>query len=217
MKLESDGLLISLRALNERDSVARIFTSEFGVLCGVLKGAQVAKKNRPLVGQIGAAAWNARLESQLGAFHWDATRNLSAPIMMNAKTLNFMNAAFDLICALLPEREEYPHLYNDTIELLTALPTAPTAETYLSWEVAFLRELGYALNLSACGGCGAHNNLIYLSPRTGRAVCHTCGAPYAAKLYQLPLTLSTTFQFIDNICTSLGIDVPMSRRWLNSM
>ncbi len=218
MKLESDGLLISLRPLNERDSVARIFTCDFGILCGVLKGAQVAKKNRPLTGQIGTSIWNARLESQLGTFHWDASRNLAAPIMMHPHTLGVMNAAFDLICALLPEREQYSHLYNDTINMLTALPAADTATTtYLGWEIAFLRELGYALNLTACGGCGTHDNLTYLSPRTGRAVCGTCGEPYADKLYPLPLTLATTYQFIDNICTSMGIDVPMSRCWLNSM
>ncbi len=217
MKLESDGLLISLRPLGERDSIARIFTSEFGILCGVLRGAAVAKKNRPLTGQIGAAAWNARLESQLGAFHWDATRNLAAPLMTNPHTLAAMNAAFDLMGALLPEREQYAHLYNDTVAFLTALPGGNAASTYLNWETAFLRELGYALNLSACGGCGTHENLIYLSPRTGRAVCGTCGAPYADKLYELPLTLATTYKFIDNICITMGVDVPVSRRWLNSM
>ncbi len=217
MKLESDGLLISLRALNERDSVARIFTSEYGILCGVLKGALSAKKNRPLVGQIGTTTWNARLESQLGAFHWDATRNLAAPIMTNSANLIIMNSAFDLISSLLPEREKYAALYNETIKLLNALPQTNSTTAYLDWEISFLRELGYALNLSACGGCGGNENLMYLSPRTGRAVCGTCGAPYADKMYKLPLTTQTTFQFISNICTTMGLNVPQSRRWLNSL
>ncbi len=214
MKLESDGILISLRPLNERDAVARIFTTDFGILCGVIKGAQTAKKNRPLIGQIGTATWNARLESQLGTFHWDAMRNLAVPIMMNANTLRQMNAAFDLISLLLPERETYAQLYNDTVTLLTSLPTG-VDNTYLNWEIAFLRELGYALNITACGGCGKHENLIYLSPRTGRAVCDACGTPYADKLYKLPLNLATTYKFIDSICINMGTAVPRSRRWLN--
>ena len=72
MKLESVGILIGLRPFNERDSVARIFTRDYGVLVGMMRGAVVAKKNKPLVGQVGVAMWNARLDSQLGMFHWEA-------------------------------------------------------------------------------------------------------------------------------------------------
>lgn len=85
MNLESSGILISLRPLGETDSVARVFTSEYGVLCGMMRGAQRTRKNRPLVGQVGTASWNARLDSQLGVFHWDAEkiwrRHLSCRVM----------------------------------------------------------------------------------------------------------------------------------------
>lgn len=64
MKLESNGILIGLRPFNERDAIARVFTRDFGVLVGMMRGANVAKKNRPLLGQVGAVSWNARLDSQ---------------------------------------------------------------------------------------------------------------------------------------------------------
>ena len=70
MKLESNGILIGLRPLNERDAIAHIFTQDYGVVVGVLRGAIVAKKNKPLLGQYGHMVWNARLDSQLGTFHW---------------------------------------------------------------------------------------------------------------------------------------------------
>lgn len=171
MKLESSGILISLRPIGERDSVAHIFTSEYGVLCGMMRGAQVARRNRPLVGQIGDATWNARVDSQLGVFHWDALQNLAAPLMVQRTTLEFMNSAFALIETLLPEREQYSTLYTHTTKLMTDLAGANAENAYLEWETGLLSELGYALNLSACSGCGTHANLEYLSPRTGRAVC----------------------------------------------
>ena len=62
----------------------------------------------------------------------------------------------------------------------------PATDTYLGWEVNLLRELGYALDLHACAGCGATDNLTHLSPRTCRAVCEKCAAPYADRLYSLP-------------------------------
>ncbi len=212
MKLDSTGILISLRPFSERDLIAHIFTYEYGIMCGMMRGAAVARKNKPLVGQVGAATWNARLDSQLGTFHWDAEKNLAAPLMMDAVRLSFMNAALDLLDALLPERAQYDALYNETIDLLTKMATNNPHDAYLAWEINLLRELGYALDTSRCAACGKTTDLNYLSPRTGRAVCDACAAPYISKLYKLPLNLNVTLRFIDSVCTGQGCTLPLSRR-----
>ncbi len=214
MKLESVGILIGMRPIGERDAVAHIFTRDYGVMCGVMRAAQIMKKNRPLIGQIGAVSWNARLDSQLGAFHWDAEKNMAAALMLSRDALNVMNAAFALIDALLPERERYDVLYAETIEFLNNAARPAPRECYLGWEIAFLRELGYALDLSRCSGCGRTVGLDFLSPRTGRAVCCECGAPYINKLYRLPLNLNTMMCFIDQVCNAQGVAVPAARRML---
>lgn len=214
MKLESVGILIGMRPMGERDSVARIFTRDFGVMCGVLRGAAVARTNRPLVGQIGAVSWNARLASQLGTFHWESSRNMAAPIMMSGVRLALLNSAFDLVATLLPEREAYSSLYDETINLLDNLAAPDAKAAYLNWEIALLRDLGYALDLSHCSGCGVRTNLNYLSPRTGRAVCSNCATPYIDRLYKLPLTLDVTVRFLDAVCTDQGATLPPSRRRL---
>ncbi len=213
MKLESTGILISLRAFNERDAIARVFTRDFGVLVGMLRGANVAKKNRPLVGQVGAVSWNARLDSQLGMFHWEAEKNLAAPIMMNSDALVAMNAAFEILSTLLPEREEYRGLYDETLGLLGALGCGDYG-AYLAWEINLLRDLGYALDLSKCSGCGVTESLNYLSPRTGRAVCDKCAAPYIDRLYKLPLNTNVTARFLENICSQQGVTIPPMRSML---
>jgi len=217
MKLDSTGILISLRPLGERDSVAHIFTYDYGIMCGVMRGAAVARKNKPLVGQIGGATWNARLDSQLGAFHWDAEKNLAAPLMMDATKLSFMNAAFDLLDTLLPERAQYATLYNETVDLLTQMASQSPRDAYLAWEINLLRELGYALDMSHCAACGRITNLNYLSPRTGRAVCDACATPYIGKLYKLPLNLNVTLRFIDSVCMQQGCNLPMARRIIKNM
>ncbi len=212
MKLESYGILIGLRPFGERDSVAHIFTADYGVLTGMLRGSAVAKKNRPLVGQTGTVAWSARLDSQLGVFHWESDRNMAASLMTDARKLGVMNAAFALIDALLPERECYAQLFEDTRRLLSDLAAPGDASAaYLEWETKLLGELGYALDLSHCSGCGARENLNFLSPRTGRAVCDTCAAPYVNRLYKLPVTLAVTARFLDMICEQQGGRLPMAR------
>ncbi len=214
MKVETVGILIALRPFNERDCVARIFTPDNGVLVGMLRGAAVARKNRPMVGQYGSVSWGARLDSQLGVFHWEVEKNLAALIMINAKSLLAMNAAFDVLTALLPEREAYQNLYAETLVLLQQL-SGGDFNAYLEWEIALLRELGYALDLSACAGCGGQNDLAYVSPRTGRAVCAKCAKPYADKLYPLPLGTMVTARFLESVCAGQGVLFPVGRKMLN--
>ncbi len=212
MKLESVGLLISLRPFNERDAVAHIFTREHGVVAGMLRGAVVTKTNKPLAGQVGNATWGARLDSALGVFHWESEKNLIAPIMIDLERIKFVNCVFDLIKTLLPEREAYPTLYDTTVKFITDLPHATTPhQEYLNWETILLREMGFALDLTKCSGCGAAENLTHISPKTGRAVCAECAAPYISRLYQLPLTTDTTFKFLEKICIELGAKIPNAR------
>ena len=215
MQIETTGILINIKPFNERDAVAHIFTCDNGILVGMLRGAVVAKKNKPLVGQCGRLSWNARLDSQLGVFHFESEKNLSAPLMMNSDLLKIMNATFSLIYALVPERESYEDLYEKTFELLSNLSGAITPyDLYLNWEIYLLRDLGYALDLTKCSGCQKTENLRYLSPKTGRAVCRDCGAPYMDKLYKLPVDLNVTKRFIDNVCKEHGIEIPTSRKIL---
>ena len=213
MQIETVGVLINIRPFSERDAIAHFFTKDAGVLVGMLRGAVIAKKNKPLVGQIGNVSWVARLDSQLGAFHWEAEKNLSVPLMINADLLKIMNAVFALVYTLVPERESYTDLYLHTVDLLKNIAGAPNPlDLYLNWEIQLLCDLGYALDLSKCSGCGRVDDLCFLSPKTGRAVCATCGEPYKDKLYKLPLSLTTTGLFIQNICNLQGVDVPNARK-----
>ena len=213
MKIESVGILIGLRPLNERDSVAHIFTRDNGVLVGVMRGAQVAKKNKPLVGQVGQVAGNARLDSQLGVFHWEAEKNIAAGYIAKPTVLMCLNSVFELLLNLLPEREAYTDLYDNTVFCLENLDS-DVQVVYLRWEINFLQELGYALDLSHCSGCGTTRDLNYLSPRTGRAVCNKCAQPYITKLYTLPLNLDVTYHFLDSICLQQGVRMPLMRKML---
>ena len=213
MKLESTGIIINLRPFGERDAVARIFTENHGVLTGMLRGAGTDSKNKPLVGQMGPVSWNARLDSQLGVFHFEAQRNLVLSAMMDNHKLAFMNSMFSLIETLLPEREAYPNLYNSTVKTLADI----NSESYLQWELGLLRDLGYALDLSHCSGCGCVDDLIYLSPRTGRAVCSKCGAPYIDKLFKLPINLQTTLRFLESVCRGLDVSIPNFRNFLQKI
>ena len=54
------------------------------------------------------------------------------------------------------------------------------------WELALLDELGFGLDLKQCAATGSNDQLIYVSPRTGRAVSASAGEPYRDRLLSLP-------------------------------
>lgn len=217
MKLESKGILIGLKPYGERDLIASIFSKDYGVVCGMLKGALIARKNKALIGQVGTFVWSARLDSQLGTLHWESEKNLIACLMVDANLLNIINVTFDLLKSLLPEREKYEGLYEATIELLETLKSAPGLDTYLNWEIKLLHDLGYGLDLTCCSGCGSVRGLKYLSPKTGRAVCESCAIPYLSKLYKLPLNLNITIRFLEKVFVEQGGKIPDSRKNLLSL
>jgi DNA repair protein RecO (recombination protein O) len=59
----------------------------------------------------------------------------------------------------------------------------------IRWELEFLADMGFGLDLSECAATGATEGLIYVSPKSGRAVSEEAGEPYADKLFRLPAFL----------------------------
>lgn len=49
-----------------------------------------------------------------------------------------------------------------------------------------LEVLGFGLDLKACAVSGSADDLIYVSPKSGRAVSRIAGEPYRDKLLALP-------------------------------
>ena len=56
----------------------------------------------------------------------------------------------------------------------------------MNYELALLKDLGFGLDLAACAATGQQDDLLYISPKTGRAVSREAGEPYKTQL--LPLT-----------------------------
>ena len=57
---------------------------------------------------------------------------------------------------------------------------------YIFWEIFLLAELGYGLDLEKCVVSGVKENLIYISPKSGKAVSKNEGEKYKKKLFNLP-------------------------------
>lgn len=191
MEWRDQGILLSARRHGETSAIIEVFTPTQGRHAGVVRGG-TSRKIAPSL-QPGAqldVAWRARLEDHIGAFTVEPLRSRAAVAMQDRLTLAGLNAVTALLAFCLPEREPHPALYRRTEALLDMLDQAevwPLA--YLKWELRLLEEMGYALDLDACAVTGATEGLVYVSPKTGRAVSEKGAGEWADRLLPLPPVL----------------------------
>jgi len=88
---------------------------------------------------------------------------------------------------LLPERDPHEGLFNIFEQILDRLEDAAWAAPMVArFELQILSELGFGLDLEQCAATGATGDLIYVSPKSGRAVSRSAGEPYADRMLRLP-------------------------------
>ena len=59
------------------------------------------------------------------------------------------------------------------------------------FELELLKELGYGLDLASCAASGSTADLVYVSPKSGRAVSRQAGEAWKDRLLRLPAFLET--------------------------
>jgi DNA repair protein RecO (recombination protein O) len=188
MEWRDEGILISVRRHGESAAIVEVFTGRHGRHAGVVRGG-ASRRMAPVL-QPGAqlqVEWTARLEDHLGHFRVDPVRSRAAAVMGDRAALATLASVAALLTVTLPERAAHPELYAQTVRLLDALGVAPDwPARYALWELALLGELGFGLDLARCAASGATDDLVYVSPRTGRAVSRSAGAAWADRLLPLP-------------------------------
>lgn len=184
---DNQGIILSVRRHGESGAVVAILTEEYGRWFGYVRGATGTKMRGVLeVGNIVDVSWQSRVADNMGNFTLELVRNSSAPFMQDALRLAALQSALGLCDAALPEREAHGGLFHGTIALFEALGSEIWGAAYVMWEISFLRELGFSLDLSRCAGGSDDPDLIYVSPKTGRAVSRSAGAVYKDKMLPLP-------------------------------
>ena len=76
----------------------------------------------------------------------------------------------------MPEREAHAPVFEVGEILLDAMMADDAAHwlpLYVRWEAGLLDALGFGLDLSECASTGVKTDLVYVSPKTGRAVAAT--------------------------------------------
>ena len=185
--------MLSAKPYGEGDALATVFTEDQGVYRGLARGG--LSRSRAGVWQAGnliEARWVARLSDQLGSFSAELVHPSAALAMHDAVRLAVLCAACAVAEGALPERDPQARIFRGLLHLIVHLADGPPGVAALVlWEVALLAELGYGLDLSACAVTGSPDKLVYVSPRSGRAVSETTAGVWRDRLLRLPAFLRT--------------------------
>jgi DNA repair protein RecO (recombination protein O) len=190
MDWSDEGIFLGAKPLGEANAVAELFTLGHGRHLGLVRGGR-SRRLRPLLqpGNRLRVTWRARLSEHLGGFNVELIEAHAARALDDAAALAAIGSLAGL-ARLLPERDPHPQLYALALHVIGAFDTPRLWPALLvRWELLLLQELGFGLDLSECVATGGDSELVYVSPRSGRAVSREAGQPYDAKLLKLPAFL----------------------------
>lgn len=185
---QDQGIVLKARPHGETGAIVTLLTEQHGRHAGYLNGAQGSKLRGTIErGNLVAAQYSSRDEHGLGNWKFETDRHTGATLMGDPLKLAAMMSACALCDAALPEREGHPGLFHGLAALFEAMDHDDIwGAAYVMWEIAFLRELGFGIDLSRCVAGGNADDLCWVSPKSGGAVSAEKGEPYADKLLPLP-------------------------------
>ena len=190
MQWTDEGIVLGAKRHGETSVILELMTREHGRHLGLVRGGAGTRLRGVLQpGNALAATWRARLDEHLGHYSVEAL-NLRAASYLSAAHAVHGVTHLAALCRLLAEREPHAAIYAALDAILDRLDDARIAAPMIArFELNFLAELGFGLDLSSCAATGATDDLIYVSPRSGRAVSRAGGEAYRDRLMRLPAFL----------------------------
>ncbi|APG62544.1 DNA repair protein RecO [Sphingorhabdus lutea] len=178
--LSCHAIICSVLHHGENGAIVRVLTEEEGLIAAYVRGAR-STRMRPILipTNIVQADIRARNDSGMPSMTVELLESrgpwINEPLAASA--LSWSSA---LVATALPEHNPYPRIKFAFDALLSAICHAPSARRWavamVKFEKLLLNEVGFGLDLSQCAVTSICDDLLYVSPKTGRAV-----SQYAAK------------------------------------
>ena len=188
MEFHEEAFVLSARSHGDTGVVVDLLTETNGRHAAYVAGG-ASRRMKPFL-QAGArviADYRARTSDHLGSARLEPVGEGPSALFDDPLALTGLAAAAAVAQGALPEREAHPGAFLAFEALMSAfrIPDVWPA-IFVRFEAGLLEDLGFGLDLSRCAATGTMDDLIYVSPRTGRAVSRDAGAPYADKMLALP-------------------------------
>jgi DNA repair protein RecO (recombination protein O) len=190
MQWTDEGIVLGVKRHGETSVILELMTPERGRHLGLVRdgtGTRLRGVLQP--GNSLRATWRARLDDHLGNYSVEGLNLRAAGFLPAAHAVHGVTHLAAL-CRLLAEREPHARIFAALEDILDNLDDPFAAAVAIArFELDFLAELGFGLDLSSCAATGVTADLIYVSPRSARAVSRAAGEEYRDRLLRLPAFL----------------------------
>jgi len=190
MQWTDEGIVLGMKRHGEANAILEVMTCGHGRHLGLVRGG-AGSRLRPVLqpGNRISSTWRARLDEHLGHYVVEGLDARAASFLLVPHAL-FGVTHLAALCRLLPERDPHPQIHDMLDEVLDGL-TDPrrAAPSVARFELQLLAELGFGLDLASCAATGGETDLVYVSPKSGRAVSRQAGEPWKDRLLPLPAFL----------------------------
>jgi DNA repair protein RecO (recombination protein O) len=187
MQWTDEGIVIGVRRHGEASAILELMTREHGRHLGLVRGG-FGTRMKPVLqtGNSVSASWRARLDEHLGNYTVESLRQRASDFFASPHAIYGVTHLAALM-RLLPERDPHAGLYAEFEQILDQLhDPVLAAPRVVRFELQILSELGFGLDLEQCAATGVTFDLIYVSPKSARAVSRGAGEPWADKMLRLP-------------------------------
>lgn len=187
-EFEDDAYVLSARSFGESGAIVEMLTAGHGKWAAHVAGGG-SRKMKPFM-QAGARVrlrYRARVADQLGAATLEPEGEGPSALFDDPLALAGLASAAAVVAGALPEREPHDGVFFAFDALVRALLHSDIwPAVMVRFEAGLLEDMGFGLDLSRCTVTGAVDDLVWVSPRTGRAVSAAAGEPYRGRLLALP-------------------------------
>jgi DNA repair protein RecO (recombination protein O) len=200
-----EGIVLGMRRHGESNAILEVMTRQHGRHLGLVRGG-AGSRLRPILqpGNDVRLTWRARLDEHLGHFAVEGLKLRAADLMVAA------HAAYGVthlaaLCRLLPERDPHEDVHAGLAQALDHMQErALCAALVARFELQLLAELGFGLDLEQCAATGATAELVYVSPKSGRAVSRLAGEPWRDRMLRLPRFLGHDWEGDEPVAQELS-------------
>ena len=201
MKINDLGFFLGNKKYGENLMIVYILSKNNGLIKSFSKYSKKKRLSLRVLDEVNFT-WQSKQKDSLGYINFD----LEASIKQNDTFINSLikSSASELCIKFLPLWQQNFEIYDDLLKLIDSLDTKIELIifNYVWWEIFFLKNTGYGINLEKCSVSGSKEKLYYLSPNSGNSVTYSVGHKYRSKLFKLPNCLkekAVSNNFVDYV------------------
>lgn len=187
MQFNDEGYIVNLRKHGESSLILTVLTREHGKLTGFVKNC-LSKKNLATfqLGNLVAVDAYARVDDNMLSLKIELITPTAVNFLQDGQKLQALSSFCGLANTCLPELENLERFYYYVDSFFNLINEDNWLTHYSYFEYYLLEYLGIGLDLSECSATGCTENLTYISPKTGKAVCAEAGEAFKNRLYKFP-------------------------------